>query len=53
MTDELTLAFLDHAPSERLREIALAAGMVPMRRDALDKVAAGITSLEEINRVVI
>jgi type IV pilus assembly protein PilB len=53
MTDELTMAFLEHAPAERLREIALAGGMVPMRRDALDKVAAGITSLEEINRVVI
>ncbi|MHB9003697.1 MAG: GspE/PulE family protein [Coriobacteriia bacterium] len=53
MNDELTLAFLERAPAERLREIALGCGMVPMRRDALDKVAAGITSLEEINRVVI
>jgi type II secretory ATPase GspE/PulE/Tfp pilus assembly ATPase PilB-like protein len=53
MNDELTLAFLEHAPAEKLREIALATGMIPMRRDALDKVAEGITSLEEIDRVVI
>jgi type IV pilus assembly protein PilB len=53
LDDEIVRAFLDHAPAERLRELALAAGMVPMRRDALDKVAAGITSLEEIDRVVL
>lgn len=50
--EEITVAFLEHAPAERLREIALANGMIPMRSDALDKVAAGITSLEEIDRVV-
>lgn len=50
---ELLDAFLEDAPVERLREIALAHGMVPLRRDALDKVAAGITSLEEVDRVVI
>lgn len=53
MDEQLTRAFLDHAPAEELRDIALAAGMLPLRRDALDKVAEGITSLEEIDRVVI
>lgn len=53
MDEQLTRAFLDHAPAEELRDIALAAGMTPLRRDALDKVAAGITSLEEVDRVVI
>jgi len=51
--DAITAAFLDHQPAEVLRTIALEAGMRPMRADALDKVAAGITSLEEIDRVVI
>lgn len=51
--EAITAAFLEHAPAEKLREIALANGMRPMRLDALDKVAAGITSLEEIDRVVI
>ncbi|MCE5190982.1 MAG: Flp pilus assembly complex ATPase component TadA [Actinomycetia bacterium] len=53
MNDELERLFLRQAPSERLREAAIASGMVTLRRDALDKVASGITSLEEINRVII
>lgn len=52
MNEELTRAFLEDAPTEKLREIALEGGMIPLRRDALDKVAAGLTSLAEINRVV-
>jgi type II secretory ATPase GspE/PulE/Tfp pilus assembly ATPase PilB-like protein len=53
MDDELTRIFLRDAPAEELRALALARGMVSLRRDALDKVAAGITSLEEIDRVVV
>ncbi len=53
MDEELERLFLREAPSEQLRAAALAAGMISLRRDALDKVAAGITSLEEVNRVVI
>lgn len=53
MDEELERLFLRKAPSEQLREAALGAGMVSLRRDALDKVAAGITSLEEIDRVVV
>jgi type IV pilus assembly protein PilB len=53
MDEELERLFLREAPSEQLREAALKAGMVSLRRDALDKVAKGITSLDEINRVVV
>ncbi len=53
MNDELERLFLREVPSEQLREAALAAGMITLRRDALDKVAVGITSLEEIDRVVV
>jgi len=53
MNEDLTRAFLEHAPTEKLRQLALESGMTPLRRDALDKVAAGITSLEEIDRVVV
>ncbi|MGB4592780.1 MAG: ATPase, T2SS/T4P/T4SS family [Coriobacteriia bacterium] len=52
MNDDLTRLFLREAPSEQLREVALASGMRTLRRDALDKVASGITSLEEIDRVI-
>lgn len=53
MDEELERLFLREAPSEQLREAALKGGMISLRRDALDKVARGLTTLEEINRVVV
>ena len=53
MDEEMTQLFLEHAPAEELRRLALDHGMTSLRRDALSKVAAGITSLEEIDRVVV
>lgn len=53
MDDELERLFLAEAPSEALRTAALNAGMKTLRADALDKVAAGITSLDEVARVVL
>jgi type II secretory ATPase GspE/PulE/Tfp pilus assembly ATPase PilB-like protein len=53
MSDELSRLLLAEAPIERLREAAVSEGMRTLRADALDKVAAGITSLEELARVVV
>ncbi len=53
MDDDLSHAFLAKAPAEELRTIALEAGMRSLRDDALGKVADGVTSLAEVNRVVI
>lgn len=53
MDEELQRLFLREAPSEQLRAAALQAGMRSLRRDALDKVKAGVTSLEEVARVVV
>jgi len=50
--DAIIAAFLDRAPAERLRELAIESGMVPMRQNALQKVRDGITSLDEIDRAV-
>ncbi len=52
MDEELTRLFIKNAPSDELRELAIAKGMTSLRRDALLKVAAGITSLEEVDRTV-
>ncbi|MEI7814252.1 MAG: ATPase, T2SS/T4P/T4SS family [Coriobacteriia bacterium] len=52
MDEELMRLFLKNAPSEELRALAIAKGMVTLRRDALDKVVEGITSLEEVDRAV-
>jgi len=53
MDDELTKLTLRHAPADELREVAIERGMVTLRRDALDKVLEGVTSLDEVDRVVI
>jgi type II secretory ATPase GspE/PulE/Tfp pilus assembly ATPase PilB-like protein len=52
-TDTLQSLFLHSAPTLELRQAAIAGGMRTLRRDALDKVKAGITSLEEMDRVVV
>ncbi|MDI6844060.1 MAG: ATPase, T2SS/T4P/T4SS family [Anaerosomatales bacterium] len=53
MNEELQRLFLREAPAEQLRVAAIEAGMRTLRRDALDKVKAGVTSLEEVARVVV
>jgi general secretion pathway protein E len=53
MNPSLRTLLLRRAPAEEVREMALSMGMRSMRRAALDKVAAGITSLDEIARVVL
>ena len=45
--------YVKNAPAELLRDMAVKSGMTTMRDDALDRVAAGRTSLEEVNRVVV
>lgn len=53
MNAPLRTLLLGRAPAEEVRHMAIRMGMRTLRRDALDKVAAGITSMEEIARVVI
>lgn len=51
--EHLAQLYLHEASAEDLRHAAMGKGMRPLRRDALDKVAAGLTSLAEIDRVVV
>lgn len=53
ITEEIQRLFLREAPAEQLRSAALEAGMRSLRRDALDKVKDGTTSLDEVARVVV
>lgn len=53
MSPQLGQLSIDHAPSDAIRAAALAEGMRPMRRDALEKAALGVTTLAEIDRVVV
>ena len=51
ITDELRKLILEHADASTLENVALEQGMKTMYQDGLEKVAQGITSLEEILRV--
>ncbi len=51
VTDEIREAISRGATRLQLRDLALQAGMVPLRGDAWRKVEAGITTVEEVLRV--
>jgi type IV pilus assembly protein PilB len=53
MDDDLRKLFLQEAPAEQLRTVAVKHGMRTLRDDALDKVSSGATSLQEIARVIV
>lgn len=52
MTDGLRQAVLDGASAAQLRKIARSEGMITMYEDGLDKVSKGLTTQEEVARVV-
>ena len=51
MTELIRRQILQHAEANELQRAAVAAGMRPMLQDGIAKVAAGITSVEEVMRV--
>jgi type II secretory ATPase GspE/PulE/Tfp pilus assembly ATPase PilB-like protein len=52
VTDDLRDAIASRAPRAQLRALATAAGLIPLRCDGWDKVQAGLTTVEEVMRVV-
>ena len=53
VTEEIERLTVESAASDRIRQVALEQGMVPLRLDGLSKARAGLTSVEEILRVVV
>ncbi len=51
--EEIERLTVEHAPTDALRKAALANKMRPLRQDGFHKVASGLTSVEEILRVVV
>ncbi len=43
---------LRHASADEVREAAVAAGMRTLREDGLDTVRTGVTSIDEVVRVI-
>ena len=52
MSEEIERLTVDRASSEAIRAVALEQGMIELRADGLMKAAQGLTSIEEIARVV-
>jgi general secretion pathway protein E len=52
VTDDLRDAIASRAPRAQLRALAIAAGLIPLRRDGWEKVQAGLTTVEEVVRVI-
>ena len=53
ITEEIRELIVKSANASVLKQKALAAGMVPMRHDALSKVIAGVSTIEEALRETI
>jgi general secretion pathway protein E len=51
LNDELRELIIARAPARKLKEVARAAGTLPLREAAMRLVTSGETNLEEINRV--
>lgn len=51
ITDGIRQAILDRRPAAEIRALARQEGTTPLRQAALNKVYAGLTTLQEINRV--
>ncbi len=52
MTEELERMTVDRASSDQMRTVAIEQGMSTLREDGLEKARMGLTSIEEIARVV-
>jgi len=47
-SEELAPAITANVPEEQLRKIAIKDGMITLRRDGLDKIKEGVTTLDEV-----
>jgi type IV pilus assembly protein PilB len=53
VTEDIERLTVERSSSDRIRQVALEQGMIPLRQDGLAKARAGVTSIEEVLRVVV
>lgn len=53
MSEEIQHLAVERRPSDEIKKVAVEQGMKTLRRDGMDKVRLGLTSLEEVMRVVV
>ena len=51
LTDEIKEMILDKKPTSEIKKVAMEEGMIPIRKNGLDKIISGTTSIDELNRV--
>jgi len=53
LNDEIKEMILAQKPTSEIKKIAMESGMVTIRRNGIEKVRKGLTSIEELNRVTV
>jgi type IV pilus assembly protein PilB len=53
ISEEIERLIVEHAHSEDIKKVAIAQGMLTLRQAGLTQVAAGITTIEEVLRVIV
>jgi len=53
LTDEVKEMILEKKPTSEIKKYAMSEGMIPIRKNGLEKIKEGITSIEELNRVTV
>lgn len=53
MTEEIQRLAVERRPSDEIKAVAVEQGMKTLRRDGMEKVKRGLTTLEEVLRVVV
>jgi len=53
MSEEIQHLAVERRPSDEIKNVAIEQGMKTLRRDGMDKVRMGLTTLEEVMRVVV
>jgi type IV pilus assembly protein PilB len=53
MSEEISRLCVENATSEEIRQVAIEQGMLTLRKDGLEKVRNGQTSIEEVVRVIV
>ena len=53
MSEEIERMTVERTSSEAIRHLAIEQGMTTLRQDGLEKARLGVTSIEEVLRVVV
>ena len=53
VTEEIERLCVAHASSDEIKRVAIDQGMAPLRQDGLAKVLLGLTTIEEVSRVIV